>query len=267
MSASSTHEVLNAVASADDDSHAEAERRSVLGRAAALLNAFTDTEPVLSLGQLTERAALPRSTVHRLAESLVSIGWLERDLAGYRVGMRLFEVGALVINVNRLRDSASVWMQEAHERSRNAVHLAVLDGFDVVYLDKVCSRELEVPSRIGGRMPAYCTALGKAILAFASAADIDLLIRHGLRARTAHTVVAPAAFRASIAETRAAGVAFESEEAVLGVSCVAAPIRGSGRAIASISITGPSHSFDAERNARIVKRAADGIWSNLFRSR
>lgn len=248
-----------------DESRADTERRSVLGRAAALLNAFTETEPVLTLGQLTERAALPRSTAHRLAESLVTIGWLERDLAGYRVGMRLFEVGALVINVNRIRDSASVWMQEAHEMSRNAVHLAVLDGFDVVYLNKVCSRELEVPSRIGGRMPAYCTALGKAILAF-SEADIELLLREGLRARTARTVVAPAAFRASIAETRIAGVAFESEEAVQGVSCVAAPIRGAGRAIASISITGPSLSFDSDRNARIVKRAAEGIWSSLFRS-
>jgi DNA-binding IclR family transcriptional regulator len=262
MSASSTR-----VDPMEEDSSAEAERRSVLGRAAALLNAFTETEPVLSLGQLTERTGLPRSTTHRLAESLVTIGWLERDLAGYRVGMRLFEVGALVINVNRIRDSASVWMQEAHELSRNAVHLAVLDGFDVVYLDKVCSRELDVPSRIGGRMPAYCTALGKAILAFASESDIELLIRDGLRARTARTVVAPAVFRASIAETKIVGVAFEYEEAVLGVSCVAAPIRGSGRAIASISITGPSRSFDAARNARIVKRAADGIWTNLFPSR
>jgi len=240
-------------------------RRSVLGRAAALLNAFTATEPVLSLGQLTERTELPRSTAHRLAESLVTIGWLERDLAGYRVGMRLFEVGALVINVNRIRDSAAVWMQEAHELSRHAVHLAVLDGFDVVYLNKVCSRELDIPSRIGGRMPAHCTALGKAILAFASDSDIDLLVRHGLRARTAHTVVAPAAFRASLAETTVAGVAFEVEEAVRGVSCVAAPIRGSGRAIASISVTGPSYAFDTDRNARIVKRAAEGIWCSLFR--
>jgi DNA-binding IclR family transcriptional regulator len=267
MSTSSTREVPSTAASTDEDPRTEAERRSVLGRAAALLNAFTEREPVLSLGQLTERTALPRSTAHRLAESLVSVGWLERDLAGYRVGLRLFEVGALVINVNRLRDSASVWLQEAHEMSRNAVHLAVLDGFDVVYLDKVCSRELDVPSRIGGRMPAYCTALGKAILAFAPEADIDLLIGDGLRARTARTVVVPAAFRASIAETRAVGVAFESEEAVLGVSCVAAPIRGSGRAIASISITGPSRRFDADRNARIVKRAAEGIWSDLFRPR
>ena len=151
--------------------------------------------------------------------------------------------------------------------SRHAVHLAVLDGVDVVYLNKVCSRELDLPSRIGGRMPAYCTALGKAILAFASESDIDLLIRDGLRARTARTVVAPAAFRASIAETRIVGVAFESEEAVRGVSCGAAPIRGSGRAIASISITGPSLCFDPDRNARIVKRAAEGIWGSLFRSR
>jgi DNA-binding IclR family transcriptional regulator len=257
----------NRMVTMDDERTTEADRRSVLGRVATVLSAFTATEPVLSLGQLTERTELPRSTAHRLAESLVAVGWLERDLAGYRVGMRLFEVGALAINVSRIRDSASVWMQEAHEMSRHAVHLAVLDGFDVVYLNKVNSRELDVPSRIGGRMPAHCTALGKAILAFASDADIDLVIRHGLRARTRHTVVAPAAFRTSLAETKIVGVAFEYEEAVRGVSCVAAPIRGSGRAIASISITGPSRNFDPDRSARIVRRAAEGIWSTLFRSR
>jgi len=236
----------------------------VLGRAAMLLDAFTSTDAVLSLGQITERTGLPRSTAHRLAESLVAIGWLERDLTHYRVGMRLFEVGALAVKVNRLRDSAAVWMQDAHEQSRLAVHLAVLDGFDVVYLSKVSSRELDVPSRIGGRMPAHCTALGKAILAFASDDEIDAVVRHGLRARTAHTVVAPAAFRAALAETKVLGVAYEHGEAVRGVSCVAAPIRSSGRAIASISITGPSSGFDPDRNAAIVKRAAEGIWATRF---
>lgn len=253
--------------SATDVAPNEAERRSVLGRAAALLNAFTSTDAVLSLGQITERTGLPRSTAHRLAETLVSIGWLERDLTNYRVGMRLFEVGTLAVKVNRLRDAAAVWLQDAHEQSRHAVHLAVLEGFDVVYLDKVCSRELDVPSRIGGRMPAHCTALGKAILAYASDDDIERLIRHGLQARTAHTVVAPAALRAALAETKVLGVAYEHGEAVRGVSCVAAPIRGSGRAIASISITGPSSGFDPDRNARIVTRAADGIWTALFRTR
>jgi DNA-binding IclR family transcriptional regulator len=260
------------LASSDCPSAAEvvpndAERRSVLGRAATVLNAFTSTDSVLSLGQITERTGLPRSTAHRLAESLVAIGWLERDLTYYRVGMRLFEVGTLAVKVNRIRDSAAVWMQDAHESSRQAVHLAVLDGFDVVYLNKVCSRDLDVPSRIGGRMPAHCTALGKAILAFAPDDDIDRFVRHGLRARTAHTVVAPAAFLASLAETKVLGVAYEHEEAVRGVSCVAAPIRRSGRAIASISLTGPASSFDPDRNARVVKRAAEGIWSTLFRSR
>jgi DNA-binding IclR family transcriptional regulator len=243
----------------------EGERRSVLGRAAAILNAFQAADPVLSLGELTERTGLPRSTVHRFAESLVAIGWLERSLSGYRVGMRLFEVGALVANVNRIRNSAGVWMQEAHELSRLCVHLAVLDGFDVVYLDKITGRGLTtLPSRIGGRMPAHCTGLGKAMLAFASEEDIDAVVRRGLGALTPYTVVAPAAFRATLALTREAGVAVEVEEAVRGVACVAAPIRGSGRAIASISITGPSHGFELERNSTIVRRAADGIWTDLF---
>jgi DNA-binding IclR family transcriptional regulator len=235
-----------------------------LGRAAAIINAFDCETPVLGLNDLTERTGLPRSTVHRFAEQLVAIGWLERVVSGYRIGMRLFEVGALVASLNRLRNSAGPWLQKAHEISRLSVHLGVLDGFDVVYVDKIPARGVNLPTRMGGRMPAHCTGLGKAMLAYAGERHVEALVRQGLGARTPYTIVSPNAFRMALAQVRETGVAIDVEEAVRGVACVAAPIRGAGRAIAAISITGPRDGFDIPRFAGAVKAAADGTWVDMW---
>ena len=123
--------------------------RSVLGRAAMILNGFGDNQPSLTLNELTNRCGLPRSTVHRFAEQLVAIGWLERASSGYRVGTRLFEVGSQAEQLNRLRAAAEPWMQRLHETSRMCVHLAILDGSEVLYIDKITARDVNVPSRIG----------------------------------------------------------------------------------------------------------------------
>lgn len=237
--------------------------RSVLGRAAIVLEAFVD-DSVLSLADLTAATGLPRSTVYRFAEQLVAIQWLDRVPAGYRVGMRLFEIGGRASSVNRLRECAGPWLLQAQQQSRLAVHLAVLSDSEVVYLDRLVSSRFRVPSRLGARRPAHCTALGKIMLAFEPPEQIEHYLDHRLCRVTAATITSPEALRASLARAAEEGIAIEQDEAVPGLSCVAAPIRGAGRAIGAVSIVGPSREFDLKRNAAIVRAAAAGVWGDMF---
>lgn len=237
---------------------------SVLARAGSILDAFDGAHPVLSLSELAARTGLPKSTVHRFAEQLLVLGWFERASGGYRVGMRLFEVGGLADRRNRLRDKALVHLHALGSATSCAAHLAVLDGGEVVYLEKLPIRGLSLPTRDGGRMPSHCTALGKVMLAFAGDDEIDRVISMGLEPRTEKTIVDPDLLREELAAIRRRGVAYDREEACRGVSCVAAPIRGSGRAVGAISATGFSEGFDFSAVENAVRRTARATWDDLF---
>jgi DNA-binding IclR family transcriptional regulator len=237
--------------------------KSVLGRAAQLIEAFDIDRPLLSLNHLAERTGLPRSTVHRLAEQLVAIGWLERASSGYRLGMRLFELAGLVAGRNRLRERALPTMRNLFDETGLSVHLAVLDQFEIVYLETLVPDGLDLPVRLR-RMPAYCTGLGRAIMAFAGDDFVDAVIRQGLVAHTPATIDDAGALRTLLRTAQDTGIAFDREEAVPGFGCVAAPIRGAGRAVAAISVTGPIEAIDVEHLAPLVKGAATEIWSNMF---
>jgi DNA-binding IclR family transcriptional regulator len=142
----------------------------------------------------------------------------------------------------------------------------MLEGHEVVYLEKIPSAQVVIPSRAGGRMPAYCTGLGKAMLAFESEQQIDSTIAAGLTRRTSNTLVSKEAFRMDLERIRREGMAYDHEESCAGIVCVAAPIRGSGRAIAAISVTGFSREFKFREMEMAVRQTATNIWRNLFRS-
>ena len=238
--------------------------RTVLGRIATILDAFDMGDQVLSLPDLSQRANLPKSTVHRLAEQLRAIGWLERDHSnGYRVGMRLFELGALAPQRNQLRDTAFPYLHGLATKTGLAVQLGVLDRGEVVYLERIVVGEFSLPTRLGGRMPAYCTGLGKAMLAYDDAAA-DQVMSATLPRRTAFTITEASALRADLEQVRSLGVARDVNEAYDGLVCVAAPIRNAGRAIAAVSVTGPARSMDWEATADAVKCTAASIWNARF---
>lgn len=239
---------------------------SVLHRVALILDAFDGTEPVLSLGDLVTHSRLPKSTVHRFAQQLVELGWLERVAGGYRVGLRLFEVGGLAGRRKRLVECAGPHLQRLSAATSWAVHLGILQGPEVVYLVKLPAKGVEVPTRDGGRMPAHCTGLGKAMLAWTPVEVVDEVIALGLDRRTPSTIVHGDQLRRELDATRARGVAYDQEEACAGVSCVAAPIRGSGRAIAAVSVTGFTSGFDVSTVEGHVRRTAAAIWADLFGS-
>ena len=238
--------------------------RTVLGRIASIMDAFDMGEQVLTLGDLSQRANLPKSTVHRLVEQLRGLGWLERDHSnGYRVGMRLFELGGLAMQRNQLRDTAFPHLHALATTTGLAVQLGVLDRGEVVYLERIVLGGFTLPTRLGGRMPAYCTGLGKAMLAFDDAAADDVL-ESALPRRTDSTITEPAALRANLDQIRSCGVAQDVHESYDGLVCVAAPIRNSGRAIAAVSVTGPVGLMDWDVNTEAVKQTAASIWNSRF---
>ena len=170
--------------------------------------------------------------------------------------------------VSRIRQRALPFMEDLYETTHELVQLAVLDGSEVVYLEKIGGHDSsEVSSRLGGRLPAACTGLGKAMLAHAGEDAIDLVIAAGLPGRTPASITDPDELRAALAEIRRTGIARDHEEAEPGIACLAAPVRGSGRAVAAISITGPPARITTERFEPALRRAAHGIWRALFPTR
>ncbi|MFJ9852903.1 IclR family transcriptional regulator [Streptomyces sp. NPDC101150] len=238
---------------------------SLLEKAARVMSAFSSTDPRLSLTEVVERSGVPRSSAHRILDQLMQLRWLEREGRGYRLGMGMLELGALASHHHRLRRAALPHLHELHESTGHLVHLTVLDDAEVVVVERIGgAMDTAVPSRVGGRLPAYCTAAGKAILAFSDDALVEQVIRSGLRARTPRTISRPQALHGELTTTRARGVAFDREEAYRGISCVAVPLRGAGRAIAAISLSGNGTHRELDRLAPAVTDCARAVWQSLF---
>jgi DNA-binding IclR family transcriptional regulator len=233
-----------------------------LGKAIALLDAFTDDLPSLGARELARRAGLHKTTAHRLLLSLEAIGYVERVGTNFRLGRRLFELGNHIAycRPRGLRDIALPYLTDLYERSHQVVHLAVLDGTDVLYLEKLFGhRHVRMPSHVGGRVPATCCGLGKALLAFGDPATVERALAAGLRPRTPYTLANETLFRAELTQIRREGVAYDREEIAIGLTCVAAPIIKSGNAVAAESLAGLSGGFDPTQYAAVVRRAATAI--------
>jgi DNA-binding IclR family transcriptional regulator len=233
---------------------------AVIDRVSLVLDAF-EGPGRLTLAQVVRRTGLPRSSAHRMLDRLVQLRWLRREGRDYELGMRLVELGSLAVHQDRLHKAAAPLLQELHRATGLVVHLAVLDGTDVVYLDKVGDRmTAAIPTRVGGRQPVHCAAVGKAILAYRQdPADVDLAAR-----KTRFSINSAAALTAELAKVRSHGVAFDREESLAGFGCVAAPIGGPGQAVAAVSVCGPMNRmmFD-QRLAAPVRMTAMGIWRDV----
>jgi DNA-binding IclR family transcriptional regulator len=232
--------------------------RSVLERAFTILGAYGPADRKLTLAEMTRRTGIPKATVHRLAGELLELGVLEGERGVYRIGMRMFELGQLVPLQRDLRNAALPFMQDLFEATHETVHLAVLDGTDVLYIDKISGhRRVAAGSRVGGRLPAHCTAVGKAMLAVSPPGVLDALLAAGLAQRTAFTITNPSVLKRQLATVARVGVAYEREESDLGVTCAASPVYGFGRQlVAAVSVTGPVDRLRPERCAPAVHLAA-----------
>jgi DNA-binding IclR family transcriptional regulator len=238
---------------------------SMVERMTLILGAFDGATPRLSLQEIAERSGLPRSTTHRILDQLVQLRWLDHTGGGYRLGMRALELGGLAVAHNELREATAPLLHDLHLRTATTVHLAVLDRLDVVYLDKVGGRTDAGATRVGGRLPAHATAAGKAILAWTDPRQVEAVFRGKLVPRTPRTLHTMEALEQELAAIRArGGLAYDREESATGIACVAAPLRGSGRALAAISLTGDVTRMDLNRLSPFVAETARQASAALF---
>jgi DNA-binding IclR family transcriptional regulator len=222
---------------------------SVLGKARLILEAFRLDDIDLSLSELSRRTGISKASVHRLAQELLAWGMLERSGTDYRLGMRAFELGSRVPRFRVLRDTLRPYMERLHFATQEIVHLAVLDGLEVLYLEKITGDvRVARPSRIAGRMPLHCTATGKVLLAYATASLLEEVLARPLERRTPSTIVAPEVLREQMSRARNAGHATENEETAIGYCSVAVPLFGSsGLVLGAMSITAPTYRAQVNR--------------------
>jgi len=251
-----TGSAVSAPPSASPDS-----MNSVLGKVRPILEAFTVDDESLSLADLVRRTGVAKATVHRLCQELVVWGLLERAGCDYRLGLRLFEIGQRVHRQRILREVAQPYMEDLLLATQETIHFAIHDGLDVVYLEKILPhRGLSEESRVAGRLPLYCTATGKAILAFSPATLFGEVIRNGLKPFTRHTITSPGRLRGQVERIREEGIATEAEEVRLGYMSMAVPVFGRQNTLAgALSITAPTYRVDAAAHASALRTAGLGI--------
>jgi DNA-binding IclR family transcriptional regulator len=241
--------------------------KSVLGKVVAVLYAFTADDHGVSLAELGRRTGLAKGTLHRVVGDMVEARLLERTGNGYRLSGQVFQLGMRASVERGLLEVATPFMEDLYERTHEIVHLGVLEGAEVVYVSKIGGhRQASSPSRIGGRMPLHCTAIGKALLAFSPPDLLAEVVGAGLARRTPRTITAPGILRRQLERVAETGVAFEYEESAPGIVCVAAPVLDpADRPVAAISVTGPVGRFRPEAHTAPVKAAAAGIVGTLAR--
>jgi IclR family transcriptional regulator, acetate operon repressor len=244
--------------------HPEAEE-SYLHRVLSVLEAFRGDEDAVSPAELVRRTGLPRSTVYRIVAVLAGEGLIERQADTARLGVRLFELGQRVPRQRVLRDAAAPYLRDLREATRQTVHLAILEGSEVVYVDILPSPGgPPLPSRIGGRLPAHVTGVGKAMLAF-SPPDTLRAVLGGRLARVApRSTVAPGLLARQLEGVRDCGVAYDHEESGPGIVCAASPVfGGGGEVLGALSVSGWATRFRPDQVAPAVRTAALALSRSL----
>jgi IclR family acetate operon transcriptional repressor len=237
---------------------------SVLGRAFAIVSAFNSDDESVKLTELARRTGLPKATVHRFLQQLCGFHLVERTATGYQLGLRLFELGMRQPVSRDLRAALPI-LGDLRDATHQTVHLAVLDEGQVLYVEKLVGHSgRPLASRVGGKLPAHCTGVGKALLAFGPKDVAEAVLRGPLPRLTARTIVLPGPLSRELAKIRREGVAYEYEESTVGVVCAACPIMGpDGVAVAAISVAGWTDSFDPTRFAPAVRTAALAVSRQL----
>ncbi|MEU2777634.1 IclR family transcriptional regulator [Streptomyces sp. NPDC007162] len=232
-------------------------QQTAVDKALVLLKSLASMDGEIGVSELARRSRLTKSTAFRLLGILQRNDLVERVGSNYRLGSQLVSIGERVYGATPvlLREQLLPHLVDLYELTHETVHLAVLHGTDIVYVNKIHGhRAARSPSRIGARLPAYCTGVGKALLAF----DHDLAeaaVSAGLPARTEYTLTEPHRFREELRNIRQEGIAFDRQEALSGLTCVAVPILGpSGRPVAALSVAGAHHRFDPSRYAPALRR-------------
>jgi DNA-binding IclR family transcriptional regulator len=229
-------------------------------RTVELLELLSRTSEPLTLSEIQRELSYPKSSLFVLLRTLVARGWVETDRrgTGYSIGVRALLVGTSYLDRDPVIRAATRVLEELRAEVNETVHLARLDGPDVVYLaSRESAHQLRLTSRVGRRLPAHATSLGKALLAQRSDEDVDAILPADLVAITPQTLTDRAALLADLAVTRERGYALERGENTPGLGCfaVALDYKYPGPAMEAISCSVPSVRLDDPEHAAQVAEA------------
>jgi IclR family pca regulon transcriptional regulator len=216
-----------------------------LERGLAILSAFRSGTPVLGVSELSREVGLSRSTAHRYIATLATLGYLDQDPVSrkYRLGPRVLDLGFSAINSMDLREVAAPHLQALSDETGHTVNMAVLDGADIVYIERCRTsrqgqRDIDLNLHVGSRLPAYCTSMGKVLLAgLALDEQRAVLDRVDFDQRGPNTLTARKELLAELERVARAGLAVNNEELAYGLRSIAAPVAsGSGEVVAAINL-------------------------------
>ena len=224
---------------------AEATYSQSLARGLAILSAFRSGQPLLGISELAREVGLTRSTAHRYVATLASLGYLEQDVASrkYRLGPRVLDLGFSAIQSMELRELSVPHLQQLSDETGHTVNMAILDGVDIVYVERCRTsqpgqREIDLNLHVGSRLPAYCTSMGKVLLAFLPDGQrAGRLAEIELQARGPNTLTDAQSLGAELDRVRVEGLAVNNEELAYGLRSLAVPVWGqSGDVVAAINL-------------------------------
>lgn len=220
-------------------------------KALAIVELLLRHDVVLSAREVALRTGINRTTAHRLLSVLVGRGWADKapGTVGYRLSLRFLALARIALQGRDFADEVRPTLERLSHLSRETTHLGVLDGFEVVHVDKVDSPEMVgVSSKVGTRATPHVTALGKALLAAGPDDVLGSYLVHARSLPAPDRLVDETTFLADVARARERGYSLDDEESTAGVRCLGVAIRGAGgEPLFAVSITGPSARFTAER--------------------
>ena len=214
-------------------------------RALDILNLFNSQSPELGTTEIARALGLHKSTTASLVYTLEANGFLSQnpDTRKYRLGLKLVERAFAMLDQVEVRQVAFPFLRELRDRWTETVNLAILDGPDIVYVERMLgTKALGMRSEVGRRAPAHSTALGKAILSCLPVAQVQAFVsQYGLPATTSRTITDPDKFLAELEKTREQGYAVDDEENEIGGRCVAVPVFDhTGQPVAAVSVSAPT---------------------------
>ncbi len=210
-----------------------------LARGLAVLQAFSDQRRSLTIAQISHKTAIPRASVRRCLHTLIQLGYAEADGNQFALKPKVLTLGYSYLSSTPLTVSAHPYLNQISRTLNESCSLAVLQDDEVLYVGRsATSRIMSVSLTTGSRLPAYCTSLGRVMLAHLAPGELDgYLERVPLKALTERTVVAPARLKEILAGVRADGYALVEEELEIGLRSIAVPVRGaSGRVLAALNV-------------------------------
>ena len=215
----------------------------------------------ISLGELSKKVNLPKGTTHRILASLMYFDFVKQDpqTRNYSLGFKLVELGSSLLEQINLRKEAEPFLHTLSQRTGETAYLAILDGIEVVYVEKIESEDnsigLRASSKVGQRNLANSCSLGKVLLANLNETALEELIPEmSFIQKTENTITDPLQLKDHLSVVRNRGYAVDDEESERGIRCVAAPVRNEiGQTVAAVSVSGPAIRITREKIQESLK--------------